>query len=379
MVGYQDAERSYCETRLSVRDLQHLASEPRTKDHAFCQDPAFCYKRSCILSRSCVLLQKILRFVKILHFATKDPAFCQDPAFCYKRSCVLSRSCVLLEKILRFATKDPAFCQDPAFCYKRSCGLSSTLSWWDTKMLKEAIVRQGLGVKVVKKVAKSDLDSDLSIRLRFGGKKSDFEQDSWFVRRCVLLKLFLVAFCLCCSSLRFGGRQKIMRFVKILRFATKDPAVCQDPAFCYKRSCVLSRSYVLLQKILRFVKILRFARKDPAFCYKRSCVLSRSCVLLQKIMRPNGEALRKCILSGPYKPITVLVHAIEATDDSPVVPEHTTVETPTNMSPENKAHFLEEKEAIHLILIGIRDDIYSTVDACQTVQEMWGAIQRLQQ
>nr|GFB97231.1 hypothetical protein [Tanacetum cinerariifolium] len=82
--------------------------------------------------------------------------------------------------------------------------------------------------------------------------------------------------------------------------------------------------------------------------------------------RPNGDVLRKCILSGPYKPTTVLVHAVEATDDSPAVPEHTTVETPTNMSPENKAHFLAEKEAIHLILTGIRDDIYSTVDACQT-------------
>nr|GEV06150.1 hypothetical protein [Tanacetum cinerariifolium] len=40
--------------------------------------------------------------------------------------------------------------------------------------------------------------------------------------------------------------------------------------------------------------------------------------------RPNGEALRKCILSGPSKPTTVLVHAVEATDDSPAVPKHTT-------------------------------------------------------
>nr|GEY72868.1 hypothetical protein [Tanacetum cinerariifolium] len=40
--------------------------------------------------------------------------------------------------------------------------------------------------------------------------------------------------------------------------------------------------------------------------------------------RPNGKALRKCILSGPYKPTTVFVQAVEATDDSPVVPEHTT-------------------------------------------------------
>nr|GEY10530.1 hypothetical protein [Tanacetum cinerariifolium] len=94
--------------------------------------------------------------------------------------------------------------------------------------------------------------------------------------------------------------------------------------------------------------------------------------------RPNGEALRKCILSGLYKPTTVLVQAVEAIDDSPAVPEHTTIETPINMSPENKDHFLAEKEAIHLILTGIRDEIYSTVDACQTVLEMWEAIERLQ-
>nr|GFB56183.1 hypothetical protein [Tanacetum cinerariifolium] len=95
--------------------------------------------------------------------------------------------------------------------------------------------------------------------------------------------------------------------------------------------------------------------------------------------RPNDEALRKYILNGPYKPTTILVHAVEATDDSSSIPEHTTVETPMNMSPENKAHFLAEKEAIHLILTGIGDDIYLIVDACQTVQEMWEAIERLQQ
>nr|GEW69715.1 hypothetical protein [Tanacetum cinerariifolium] len=89
-----------------------------------------------------------------------------------------------------------------------------------------------------------------------------------------------------------------------------------------------------------------------------------------------AAALRKCILSGPYKPTTVLVQAVAATDDSPAIPEHTTVETPMNMSLANKAHFEAEKEAIHLILTGIRDEIYSTVDAFQTAQEMWEAIER---
>nr|GEW22833.1 integrase, catalytic region, zinc finger, CCHC-type, peptidase aspartic, catalytic [Tanacetum cinerariifolium] len=86
--------------------------------------------------------------------------------------------------------------------------------------------------------------------------------------------------------------------------------------------------------------------------------------------RPNGDALRKCILNDPYIPTTVLVQAVDATDDSPAIPEHATVKTPMNMSPANKAHFKAEKEAIHLILTGIGDEIYSTVDACQTAQEI---------
>ncbi|GJY10661.1 retrovirus-related pol polyprotein from transposon TNT 1-94 [Tanacetum coccineum] len=95
--------------------------------------------------------------------------------------------------------------------------------------------------------------------------------------------------------------------------------------------------------------------------------------------RPNVNALRKCILEGPYTPSTVIIPVVLATDNSLAIPERTTVETVLNMSPENKAHFESEKEAIHLILIGIGDEIYSTVDACKTTHEMWEAIERLQQ
>nr|GEV62290.1 retrovirus-related Pol polyprotein from transposon TNT 1-94 [Tanacetum cinerariifolium] len=92
--------------------------------------------------------------------------------------------------------------------------------------------------------------------------------------------------------------------------------------------------------------------------------------------RPNSDALRKCINEGPYTPTTAVVPTVRTTDDSPAVSEHTTVETPLNMSFENKAHYESEKEAIHLIFTRIRDEIYSTVDACKTAQEMWEAIER---
>ncbi|GKE30678.1 hypothetical protein Tco_1446062 [Tanacetum coccineum] len=48
------------------------------------------------------------------------------------------------------------------------------------------------------------------------------------------------------------------------------------------------------------------------------------------------------------------------------------------MSPENKDHYQSEKEAIHLLLTRIEDEIYSTVDACKTAHDMWIAIERLQ-
>ncbi|GJU02877.1 hypothetical protein Tco_1113215 [Tanacetum coccineum] len=95
--------------------------------------------------------------------------------------------------------------------------------------------------------------------------------------------------------------------------------------------------------------------------------------------RPNGDALRKCILQGPYTPSTVIIPAAPATDNTPAVPERIAVETILNMSPENKAHYELEKEAIHLLLTGIGDKIYSTVDACKTTHEMWITIERLQQ
>ncbi|GKD99008.1 hypothetical protein Tco_1382905, partial [Tanacetum coccineum] len=78
---------------------------------------------------------------------------------------------------------------------------------------------------------------------------------------------------------------------------------------------------------------------------------------------PNGDALRKCILKGPYTPTIVTTPAVPATEDSPAVPEQTTVKTVMYMTPKNRAHFESEKEAIHLILTGIGDEIYSTIDA----------------
>ncbi|GJS17580.1 hypothetical protein Tco_0412052 [Tanacetum coccineum] len=65
---------------------------------------------------------------------------------------------------------------------------------------------------------------------------------------------------------------------------------------------------------------------------------------------PNGDALRKCILEGPYKLSTVTIPSVPATDDSPEVLEQTIVETILNMSPKNKEHYqsgLQQGESLN--------------------------------
>ncbi|GKB63592.1 hypothetical protein Tco_0919778 [Tanacetum coccineum] len=84
---------------------------------------------------------------------------------------------------------------------------------------------------------------------------------------------------------------------------------------------------------------------------------------------PYSEALKKCILQGPYKLSHIIIPSQLGIDESPEVPKQTAVETFMNITPENKAHYDVEKEAIHLILTGIGDKIYSTVDACKTAHD----------
>ncbi|GKE07168.1 hypothetical protein Tco_1399186 [Tanacetum coccineum] len=93
----------------------------------------------------------------------------------------------------------------------------------------------------------------------------------------------------------------------------------------------------------------------------------------------NGEYLRKCIFEGPYKLTGVVIEAVATTVNSLEVPEHDEAETVHNMSEENKLYFKAEKKAIFLLLTGIGDEIYSTVDACNTANDMWTTIKRLQQ
>ncbi|GKD85066.1 hypothetical protein Tco_1356220 [Tanacetum coccineum] len=95
--------------------------------------------------------------------------------------------------------------------------------------------------------------------------------------------------------------------------------------------------------------------------------------------KPNSKELKPCILKGPYVMTKITVPTKPATETKAAVPTHNVHETYKNTSTENHAYYDAEAKAIHMILSGIRDDIYSTVYACITAKEMWVAIERLHQ
>ncbi|GJV96094.1 retrovirus-related pol polyprotein from transposon TNT 1-94 [Tanacetum coccineum] len=85
----------------------------------------------------------------------------------------------------------------------------------------------------------------------------------------------------------------------------------------------------------------------------------------------DSQMHNNIMAAGLYTLTTVVVPVVPATENSPAVPKQITVETVMNMTPENRAHFELEKEAIHLILTGIEDEIYSTVDAYVKTNLFW--------
>ncbi|GJX76993.1 hypothetical protein Tco_0323804 [Tanacetum coccineum] len=76
---------------------------------------------------------------------------------------------------------------------------------------------------------------------------------------------------------------------------------------------------------------IRAIRRIRAGACNRRYAQWRSRFLRYIDTRPNGDALRKCILEGPYTPTIVIILAVPAMDNSSAVPKRTTVETILNI------------------------------------------------
>nr|GEX10263.1 hypothetical protein [Tanacetum cinerariifolium] len=94
--------------------------------------------------------------------------------------------------------------------------------------------------------------------------------------------------------------------------------------------------------------------------------------------KPNRELIHYCLENPPYE-LGWKEKPILDAKGNPTNSTDRVFETYKNVKQEIRDQLNAEAEAVQIILTGIDNDIYSTVDACPNACEMWKAIERLKQ
>nr|GEY87955.1 Gag-Pol polyprotein [Tanacetum cinerariifolium] len=94
--------------------------------------------------------------------------------------------------------------------------------------------------------------------------------------------------------------------------------------------------------------------------------------------KPNHELIHHCLKNPPYK-FTWTDMKSPISEGSPDTRTESQMETYKTVSQDISDQLDAEAKAVQIILTGIDNDIYSTVDACPNACEMWKAIERLKQ
>ncbi|GKB27813.1 integrase, catalytic region, zinc finger, CCHC-type containing protein [Tanacetum coccineum] len=94
--------------------------------------------------------------------------------------------------------------------------------------------------------------------------------------------------------------------------------------------------------------------------------------------KPNNELIHYCLQNPPYK-FKWTEKIVPVAEGSSETTTEGYMENYKNVSQDIQDQLNAEAEAVQIILTGIDNDIYSTVDACPNACEMWKAIERLKQ
>nr|GFA58373.1 hypothetical protein [Tanacetum cinerariifolium] len=94
--------------------------------------------------------------------------------------------------------------------------------------------------------------------------------------------------------------------------------------------------------------------------------------------KPNQELIHYCLENPPYE-LGWKEKPIFNAAENPTNLTDRVFETYKNVKQEIRDQLNAKAEAVQIILTGIDNDIYSTVDACPNACEMWKAIERLKQ
>nr|GFA93139.1 hypothetical protein [Tanacetum cinerariifolium] len=94
--------------------------------------------------------------------------------------------------------------------------------------------------------------------------------------------------------------------------------------------------------------------------------------------KPNHELIHYCLTNPPYE-LGWKEKFVLDSEGNPTTATEQIFETYKSVTREIRDQLNAEAEVVQIILTGIDNDIYSTVDACPNACEMWKAIERLKQ
>nr|GEZ76901.1 Gag-Pol polyprotein [Tanacetum cinerariifolium] len=92
--------------------------------------------------------------------------------------------------------------------------------------------------------------------------------------------------------------------------------------------------------------------------------------------KPNHELIHDCLTNPPYE-LGWKDKEVPTSEGSLITTTERVHETYKNVLQEIRDQLNAKAEAVQIILTGIDNDIYSTVDACPNACEMWKSIERL--
>nr|GEY44037.1 hypothetical protein [Tanacetum cinerariifolium] len=125
--------------------------------------------------------------------------------------------------------------------------------------------------------------------------------------------------------------------------------------------------------------IMEAGRKDrPPMLAPGNYVQRKSRIKRYIDTKPNHELIHYCLENPPYK-LDWKDIEVPVFEGSPITTTARIHETYKNVLDEIRDQLNAEAEAVQIILNGIDNDIYSTVNACPNACEMWKAIKRSQQ
>nr|GEY67015.1 ribonuclease H-like domain-containing protein [Tanacetum cinerariifolium] len=91
--------------------------------------------------------------------------------------------------------------------------------------------------------------------------------------------------------------------------------------------------------------------------------------------RPNGKLIHNSILNDPYARKMIPEPGDANRDLNTTESSH--LQTDDELSDKELKQIEADDQAIQTILLGLPEDIYASVDSCETAQEIWLRVQQM--